>query len=156
MIYTHGRGDLQPDLVTELVDAHDLVNCLALLPTNSDLVTWDNVPVLDPVLWFCRLDNGIPEGHPPFPMTVVREEMTEAFGIWTCRPRLEDLVPPEHFCDRHWWLVLRRRVQIVGNAQSGDGQPEELLALKGRGTNREKQRDGGVATLGPIRIFLDD
>ena len=87
-------------MVAELVDAHDLVNGLAL-PTDSDLVARDNIPVFYTVLWFRGLDNGVPEGHPPFPMTVVREEMTEAFSVWVGRPGLEDLVPPEHFRDRH-------------------------------------------------------
>lgn len=143
-------------MVTELVNAHDLVDGLALLPTNSNLITGDNVPVFNTVLWFCGLDNGVPEGHPPFPMTVIREEMTEAFSVWVGRPGLEDLIPPEHFRDRHWRSVVRRRVRTVGNAQSSDGQPDESLTLEGRRTNREKQRDSGVATLGPIRIFLDD
>jgi len=143
-------------LVSELVNAHDLVNGLALLPANPNLITRDNIPVLDTVLWFCGLDNGIPEGHPPFPMTVVREEMTEAFGVWAGGPGLNDLVPSKHFRDRHWWPVVRRRVRTAGNVQSDDGRPEELLTLEGKRTNREKQRDSGVTTLGPIRIFLDD
>ena len=89
-------------------------------------------------------------------MTVVWEEMTKAFGVRASRPGLEDFVPPEHFSDRHLWLVVRRRVRTVDNAQSGDGQPEDSLALEGRRTNRGKQRDSGVATAGPIPIFLDD
>ena len=108
-------------MVTELVYAHNLVDGLALLPTNSNLITGDKIPVLDTVLWFCGLDNGVPESHPPFPMTVVRQEMTEAFGIRASRPSLEDLVPPKHFRDRHCWLVVRRRVGTVGNAESGGG-----------------------------------
>lgn len=42
--------------------------------------------------------------------------MTEAFGVWAGRPSLEDLVLPEHSHDRHWWLVVRRRVRAVGSA----------------------------------------
>lgn len=85
---THRRRDLQPDLVAELVDAHDLINTLALLPTNSNLITGDNIPILDTVIRLRRLENGVPEGHPPFPMTVVRQEMTKAFGEYAGRPGL--------------------------------------------------------------------
>jgi hypothetical protein len=87
-------------LVAEPVNTQDLVNSL-IFSTESDLITRDNIPILDTVLWLCGLNNGIPEGHPPFPITVVREEVTEAFGIRAGRPGLEDLVLPEHFCDRH-------------------------------------------------------
>ena len=94
MSYTHGRRDLQPDLVVELVDSHNLINALAFLPTDSDLITGDNVPVLDTVLRLRRLENGVPEGHPPFPMTVVREEVTETLGIRVQSPGPKDLVFP--------------------------------------------------------------
>jgi len=39
-----------------------------------------------------------------------------------------------------------------GNAQSGDGQPEVLLALKGRGGQTEK--NNGVAVLPPWDPFV--
>ena len=83
-------------MITELVDTQDLINSLALLATNSNLIAWNKIPVLDTVLWFRGLDNGVSEGHPPFPMTVVREEVAEAFGVRASRPGLEDLVLPKH------------------------------------------------------------
>ena len=88
-------------MVIEPVDTHDLINGLGLLPTDPNLITGDNIPVLDTVLRFRRLDNGVPESHPPFPITVVREEMAEGFCVRAGRPGLKDLIPPEHFRDRH-------------------------------------------------------
>ena len=118
VISTYGRRNLQPDLVTELVNAHDLVNGLALLPADSDLITGDNIPVFYTVLWFCGLDNGVPEGHPPLPMAIIREEMTESFGVWAGRPSLKNFLPSEHFGGRHCGLIVRRRVRTAGSAQT--------------------------------------
>lgn len=88
-------------MVTEPVDAHNLINSLGFLPPNPDLVTWNNIPVFDTVLWFGGLDNWIPESYPPLPVPVIRKEVTESFGVRFGRPGLEDLVPPEHFRDWH-------------------------------------------------------
>lgn len=115
-------------MVAELVDAHNLVDDLALFPANTNLITGNNVPVFDTVLRLCRLYDGVSECHPPLPMTIVREKVTKGFGVRASRPGLEDLILPEHFCDRHCRVVVRCRVQTVGNTENGDGQPEELLA----------------------------
>ena len=98
---THRRRDLQPHLVAEPIDPHNLVNALPLLPTDSDLITRDDIPILDTVLPLCRLDDGVSEHHPPFPMTVVREEMTETLRVRAAGPSLDHLVFPQHFRDRH-------------------------------------------------------
>lgn len=89
---------------------HNLVDGLAPLPMNSNLISGNKIPVLDMVLWFCGLDNGVPGGRPPFPMTIGGQETPGAFGVWAGRPGLEGSFL---LSDRRCWLVVHRRVRTV-------------------------------------------
>lgn len=94
-------------MAAELVYACNLVDGLALLPTNLNLISGNGIPVLDMVLRFCRLNSGVAEGRPPLPMTIVRQETPEAFVVRAGCPGLEGLVPAECFCDRRCWRCVR-------------------------------------------------